>query len=48
MELLTVRVQKSTDGRDFLQIGDPAMLNVNIVLIADRIEVHDDRKAIDL
>ncbi len=40
---LTITLQKTTDGRDYVQIGDHALLSVNIVLIADEIDVKDLR-----
>lgn len=41
---LKVTVQKATDGRDYLQVMSGDMVEVNIVLIADKIEVEDLRE----
>lgn len=40
---LDVRVQKARNGKDYLQIMSEDMVAVNIVLIADKIEVKDQR-----
>lgn len=41
---LKIQVTKTADGRfDYVQIMSPAAMPVNIVLIADEIEVQDER-----
>jgi hypothetical protein len=41
---LQVTVTKTADGRyEYIQIASPAALPVNIVLIADEIEIKDAR-----
>ena len=41
---LTITVTKTADGRfDYVQIASPAAMPVNIVLIADQIEIEDRR-----
>jgi len=42
-EKLVVRIQKARDGRDYLQIMSEDMVSLNIVLIANKIEVKDQR-----
>lgn len=42
-EKLDVRIQKARDGRDYLQIMSGDQTSVNIVLIAEKIEVKDQR-----
>ena len=43
--LVTIKilVQKAADGSDYVQISSPAAMPVNIVLVADRVEVEDAR-----
>ena len=43
VDKLEVRIQKATDGRDYLQIMSDDYTSVNIVLIAKIIEVKDQR-----
>jgi len=43
IEKLVVRIQKARDGRDYLQIMSEDMVSLNIVLIANKIEVKDQR-----
>lgn len=39
---LTVTITKTADGkREYIQIMSEDMLSVNVVLVADSIEVHD-------
>ena len=41
---LTVQITKTTDGKsEYLQVMSGDMMTINIVLIADKIEVRDDR-----
>lgn len=41
---LTIQISKTSDGKsDYVQIMDSAGMTVNIVLIADKIEVLDAR-----
>lgn len=43
---LLITVTKTADGRyEYIQIASPAAMPVNIVLIADTIEI-DDRRAV--
>jgi len=41
--ILTVTVSKARDGRDYLQVMSGDMVEVNVVLIADKITVEDKR-----
>jgi len=44
IDKIAVRVTKTSDGqRDYVQIMSADMVSVNIVLIADAIQVFDDR-----
>jgi len=40
---LEVRIQKATDGRDYLQIMSEDQTSINIVLISEEITVKDRR-----
>ena len=41
---LTITVTKTADGRyEYIQIASPAAMPVNIVLIADEVEIADHR-----
>ncbi len=43
---LTITVTKTADGRfEYVQIASPAAMPVNIVLIADEVEIEDRRPA---
>lgn len=43
---LTITVTKTADGRyEYIQIASPAAMPVNIVLIADEVEIEDHRPA---
>ena len=43
---LTITVTKTADGRyEYIQIASPAAMPVNIVLIADQVEIEDHRPA---
>lgn len=42
---LTVQITPTSDGKqEYLQIMSQDMVSVNVVLVADKIELHDDRK----
>lgn len=41
---LIVRIQKATDGRDYLQIMSEDQTSINIVLISEEITVKDQRE----
>jgi len=43
MEKLNISLQKARDGRDYVQIMSEDMVAINIVLIANKIEVKDQR-----
>jgi hypothetical protein len=46
IEALTVQVTKTADGEhEYLQILSADQFSINIVLIADRIEVRDGRRS---
>lgn len=40
---LKIVIQKARDGRDYLQIMSDDYIDVNIILIAEIIEVEDNR-----
>lgn len=40
---LKITVQKAANGQDYVQIASPAAVPVNIVLIANKIEIEDHR-----
>ena len=45
IDTLTITITPTADGQhEFVQIASPAAMPVNIVLIADRIEVVDTRE----
>lgn len=43
VDKLTVTIQKARDGRDYLQIMSGDYTDINIVLIAQVIEIEDQR-----
>lgn len=43
MQQLKVTIQKARNGMDYLQIMSDDQFTVNIVLLADKIVVEDDR-----
>ena len=44
---LNVTITKTSDGsRDYIQIMSDDMITVNVVLVADEIEVKDGRKVV--
>jgi hypothetical protein len=43
MNKLNITLQKARDGRDYIQIMSEDMIEVNIVLIANNIEINDCR-----
>ena len=47
LQQITITIQKARDGRDYVQIMSGDVATVNIVLIADRITLKDDREKRD-